>query len=79
MPTGREMTTIGSWRTISDQNIPYALVLVWAYGAVLSKHLSVGAGGFASVYPAIIGTVALCLLVFVGSVGYVGWEGRGGK
>ncbi|MCX6717269.1 MAG: tryptophan-rich sensory protein [Candidatus Taylorbacteria bacterium] len=70
---------IGSWRTISDRNIPYALVLIWAYGAILSKHLSEGASGFASAHPTIIATVVLCLVVFVGSMVYVVWKGRGKK
>lgn len=63
-------TIIGSWRTIHDRNIPYALVLIWAYGGILFKHLS--DSGFAGQYPAVIYTVVFCLLVFAGSVIYTG-------
>ncbi|MFZ5391887.1 MAG: TspO/MBR family protein [Patescibacteria group bacterium] len=56
-------TLIGSWRLLRDRFIPYGLVLIWAYGAILFKHLS--AGGFAGKYPSIIWTTALCLLVFL--------------
>ena len=53
---------IGSWRTIHDRNIPYALVLVWAYGAILFKHVS--ESEFNGAYPAVIVAAGLCILVF---------------
>lgn len=53
---------IGIWRAIHDRNIPYCLVLVWAYGAILAKHLS--ASAFAGSYPAVIYTASLCILLF---------------
>lgn len=56
---------IGSWRALYDRNIAYALVLIWAYGGILSKHVS------ASEYPAVIFTVALSMLVFAGIVVYL--------
>lgn len=62
-------TLIGTWRTILDRNIPYALVLIWAYGAILAKHLS--GGEFAGQYPAVIYVVVFCLVVFGGSMIYV--------
>jgi FtsH-binding integral membrane protein len=68
---------IGSWRTIHDRNIPYALVLIWAYGAILSKHLS--ATGFAGQYPAVIYTVIGCLIVFAAMAVYAGVKGRDKK
>lgn len=53
---------IGSWRTIHDKNIPYALVLIWAYGAILFKHVS--ESEFNKAYPAIIVTAGICILIF---------------
>jgi len=60
---------IGSWRTLKDRAIPYGLVLIWAYGAILYKHLSVS--GFNSQYPSIILTVSFCLLVFLGVIIFI--------
>lgn len=60
---------IGSWRMLQDRFVSYGLVLVWAYGAILSKHLS--ESGFRGQYPAITGTVALCLLVFIGIIIFI--------
>lgn len=57
---------IGSWRTLKDRAIPYMLVFIWAYGAILFKHLSVS--GFNGQYPNIISTVSFCLLVFLGII-----------
>ncbi|HSV32455.1 MAG TPA: TspO/MBR family protein [Atribacteraceae bacterium] len=60
---------IGSWRMFRDRFFPYGLVLVWAYSAILAKHLSIS--GFAGKYPDIIWTVALCLLVFAGIILFI--------
>jgi len=57
---------IGSWRTLKDRAIPYMLVFIWAYGAILFKHLSVS--GFNGQYPVITSTVSFCLLVFLGII-----------
>lgn len=54
---------IGIMRMLKDRNIPYGLVLVWAYLGILLKHVS--AQGFAGQYPVIIGTVIACLVLFV--------------
>lgn len=67
-------TIIGVWRAIRDRSIPYALVLVWAYGAILSKHLS--ASNFNSTYPSVITTVEICLAIFVSTIAYVAWKQR---
>jgi hypothetical protein len=61
---------IGSWRMIYDRSIPYGLVLVWAYGAILFKHIS--ESGFAGQYPGVIATAGLCLLVFAGVLTFIG-------
>ncbi|BFT94464.1 MAG: hypothetical protein MNSN_02120 [Minisyncoccus archaeiphilus] len=55
---------IGSWRTLRDRAIPYILVFIWAYGAILFKHLSVS--GFNGQYPDVISVTSFCLLVFLG-------------
>ncbi len=57
---------IGSWRILKDRAISYGLVLIWAYGAILAKHLS--ADEFSGKYPGVIGVVILCLLVFLGTI-----------
>lgn len=63
---------IGSWRMLRDRATPYGLVLVWAYGAILYKHLV--PTGFAKMYPEIITTIIICLLVFLGVIGYLGYK-----
>ncbi|MBN1684333.1 MAG: tryptophan-rich sensory protein [Gammaproteobacteria bacterium] len=60
---------IGSWRMLRDRFIPYGLVLIWAYGAILFKHFS--ASGFDGKYPIVIAAVVLCLLVFVGTIVFI--------
>jgi hypothetical protein len=60
---------IGSWRMLRDRFIPYGFVLVWAYGAILFAHLS--QNGFNGKYPIIIGTVSLCMVVYIGIMGYI--------
>jgi hypothetical protein len=54
---------IGILRLRLDKNIAYGLVLIWAYFGILFKHLS--AGGFNGQYPSVIGTLILCLVLFV--------------
>ncbi len=65
---------IGSWRMLYDRSIPYGLVLVWAYGAILFKHTS--ESGFAGQYPSIIATAALCMAVFVGALIFICMKNR---
>ena len=60
---------IGSWRMMRDRFTPYGLVLVWAYGAILFKHLS--ENGFGGKYPSIIAAVILCLLIFLGTIVFI--------
>lgn len=61
---------IGSWRMLHDRFIPYGLVLIWAYGAIIAKHVSVN-DGFAGEYPSIIWTAALSVLVFIGTIIFI--------
>lgn len=62
-------TLIGSWRMLRDRSAAYGLVLIWAYGAILVRHLS--DSGFADRYPSVIWTVTLCLLVFLGTIVFI--------
>ena len=59
--------TIGILRTWKDRNVFYGLVLVWAYGGILLKHLS--ETGHRGQYPNVIATIVLCLFAFVGVIG----------
>jgi hypothetical protein len=63
---------IGSWRILFDKFSPYGLVLIWAYGAILYKHLS--ANGFNGNYPNIIWTTIFCLLVFTSVVLFISFN-----
>jgi len=63
---------IGMVRTLKDKNMFYGAVLVWAYGGILLKHAS--ATGFNGQYPSIITTVIVCLVLFLVTIGYVGYQ-----
>lgn len=54
---------IGILRMRKDKNIAYGMVLLWAYSWILFKHMSVG--GFNGQYASIIGTVIVCLVLFL--------------
>lgn len=60
---------IGILRMRKDKHIPYGLVLIWAYGWILFKHVS--ASGFDGQYPSVIATVVVCLVLFGFFVGRV--------
>lgn len=64
---------IGITRAIKDKNIPYLLVLVWAYGGIWLKHGS--ATGYASQYPNIIATLIGCIMLFLITVGWMALRG----
>lgn len=59
--------TIGIIRMQKDKNIPYGMVLVWAYSWILFKHIS--PSGFDGEYPIVINTVIVCLALFVFFIG----------
>ena len=63
---------IGSWRMLKDRFIPYGLVFVWAYGAILYKHVS--ASGFAGQHPSVIVAAALCIVAFIGMILYISFK-----
>ncbi len=60
---------IGCWRMLLDRFVPYGLVLVWAYIAIIFKHLS--ASGFNGKYPIVVQTATLCLLTFLGTILFI--------
>jgi hypothetical protein len=59
---------IGTATMVIRKDIAYGLVLVWAYIGILIKHIS--SSTFAGAYPAVIGTVIACLVVFVAAEVY---------
>lgn len=59
---------IGAATTIRNRDAAYGLVLVWAYSGILIKHTS--AAGFAGQYPAIIATVAVCIVLLLAAAAY---------
>lgn len=59
---------IGTATMITRKDIAYGLVLIWAYTGILLKHIS--SGSFHGAYPAVIGTVIACLVVYVAAEGY---------
>ncbi|PID26323.1 TspO/MBR family protein [Sporosarcina sp. P7] len=54
---------IGILTTIRRQDIAYALVLIWAYYGIYSKHTS--ESGFNGEYPSIILSILICLALIV--------------
>ncbi|AEV28667.1 hypothetical protein SpiGrapes_0839 [Sphaerochaeta pleomorpha str. Grapes] len=59
-------TAIGIATALVHKDIPYNLVIVWAYLGILIKHRS--ETGFAKDYPSIIITVYICLGLLLASV-----------
>lgn len=55
---------ITSLTTIRFKNIAYGLVPVWAYFGIWIKHTSIN--GFNYMYPQVINTVLLCILILLG-------------
>lgn len=53
---------IGILRILKDKNIPYGLVLIWAYLGILIKHTS--PDKFANQYLNIITTLIICIVLF---------------
>lgn len=57
---------IGILTMRTRRNIPYGLVLIWAYGGILLKHIS--PDGFAMAYMPVIVTLGICLALFIFTV-----------
>jgi hypothetical protein len=64
--------SIGSLRMWKDKNIFYGAVFVWAYAGIWFKHSSVS--GFNGAYPSIITTVIICIVIFLGTIGFLGYR-----
>jgi FtsH-binding integral membrane protein len=60
---------IGIATSVVNKDLPYDLVLIWAYLGILLKHTSTG--GFAKSYQSIIVTVYICLALFVACALYL--------
>lgn len=60
---------IGITTTFRRQDIAYALVLVWAYYGIYSKHTS--ESGFSGEYPSIITSIIVCLVLIVLAIVFV--------
>ena len=60
---------IGSWRMLIDRSIPYGLVLIWAYIAIIFKHISIN--NFAEQYPSIISTAIIALIIFITTIVFI--------
>lgn len=54
---------IGAATMIRHRDIPYGLVIVWAYGGILIKHTS--EEGFSGDYPSIIMVTAACIVLLL--------------
>lgn len=52
---------IGIGTILINRDIPYGLVIIWAYVGIVIKHIS--KDGFAGQYPAIISTLAICIAI----------------
>jgi hypothetical protein len=59
---------IGAFTTFKNRDIPYGLVIVWAYIGILIKHLLAQPDGFNSQYPAVIVTVIISLVMLVATL-----------
>ncbi len=56
-------TAIGILTMLKNRDIPYILVLIWAYFGIFSKHMS--ANGFHGQYPLVSTTALICIGLFV--------------
>lgn len=59
---------IGSLTLIKDRNIPYGLVIVWAYVGILMKHIS--DTGFGGEYRIVIVTTIISIIITIASMIY---------
>lgn len=63
---------IGLKRMLTDQNIAYGLVLIWAYWGIWLKHRTF----FANQYPPIMTTVLICLGLFAFAIAKILFTAR---
>lgn len=62
---------------VRNKNVPYIIVLVWAYAGILNKHTSVD--GFNWQFPSIVVTTALCIAAFLLTAIYIWRTVKRGK
>lgn len=60
---------IGIVTAIRNRDVPYGLVLIWAYSGILLKHVS--PGGFDFQYPPVVYTVMACLILVLLAIIYI--------
>jgi len=65
---------IGTVTLLRFKDIAYGLVLVWAYGGILIKHIS--ASGFGGRYPGVIFTTSICMALFAAAIVYTSIKNR---
>lgn len=65
---------IGVATMVRKRNIPYGLVLIWAYYGIWTKHVS--PSGFSSQYRPVIVTLLVCLVVFAATELYLIYKTR---
>ena len=66
---------IGMLVTLRYRDIPYGLVLIWAYAGILIKHVS--KSGFSWQYPQLIITTAICIFLTALVLAYVFFTKKG--
>lgn len=65
---------IGIVRMLKDGNIFFGLVMIWAYVGIWFKHTS--ERGYGGQYPGVILTLAICLVLFICAIVFVGYRNR---
>lgn len=65
---------IGTAVILRDKDVPYALVLVWAFFGIWIKHTS--PAGFDNAHPLVIGTTLAAIAVFAVAAAVVLVRGR---
>ncbi|MFA5341536.1 MAG: tryptophan-rich sensory protein [Clostridia bacterium] len=60
---------IGGITAMVNKDIPYTLVLIWAYSGIIIKHVS--QSGFNSQYPSVIIAVSVAITLFVVDIVYI--------
>jgi len=60
---------IGLAAMLKNKDIAYGMVIVWAYGGILLKHMSYG--GFNGQYPSVISISGSCIVLLLAAVVYL--------
>lgn len=62
-------TIIGILTSLKNKDVAYILVFIWAYLGIIIKHASFI--GFNNQYPEIITTSIICIILFLGTIGFI--------